>query len=214
MTITSLNQLDLNGTYSYADYLKWRLDVAVELIKGKVYKMSPAPSLKHQQVSRQLCGLFYDHFRDKKCQFFNAPFDVRLYDKKKSNRANRDIFTVVQPDICVICDESKLDERGCLGSPDLIIEILSPGNNQKELKKKFELYQECGVKEYWLVYPYEESITQFFLNEDSEKYQLVSVYGCEDDIIPVLFQDLVIDLDDVFETYRRIQKEIEAAEND
>ncbi|MFN3851273.1 MAG: Uma2 family endonuclease [Spirosomataceae bacterium] len=214
MTITSLNQLDLNGTYSYADYLKWRLDVAVELIKGKVYKMSPAPSLKHQQVSRQLCIPLFEYFKGKKCQVFNAPFDVRLYDKKKSNRANRDIFTVVQPDICVICDESKLDERGCLGSPDLIIEILSPGNNQKELKKKFELYQECGVKEYWLVYPYEESITQFFLDEDSEKYQLVSVYGCEDDIIPVLFQDLVIDLDDVFETYRRIQKEIEAAEND
>lgn len=214
MTITSLNQLDLNGTYSYADYLKWRLDVAVELIKGKVYKMSPAPSLKHQQVSRQLCIPLFEYFKSKKCQVFNAPFDVRLYDKKKSNRANRDIFTVVQPDICVICDESKLDERGCLGSPDLIIEILSPGNNQKELKKKFELYQESGVKEYWLVYPYEESITQFFLDEDSEKYQLVSVYGCEDDIIPVLFQDLVIDLDDVFETYRRIQKEIEAAEND
>jgi len=214
MTITSLNQLDLNGTYSYADYLKWRLDVAVELIKGKIYKMSPAPSLKHQQVSRQLCIPLFEYFKGKKCQVFNAPFDVRLYDRKKSNRANRDIFTVVQPDICVICDESKLDERGCLGSPDLIIEILSPGNNQKELKKKFELYQECGVKEYWLVYPYEESITQFFLDEDSEKYQLVSVYGCEDDIIPVLFQDLVIDLDDVFETYRRIQKEIEAAEND
>lgn len=214
MTITSLSQLDLNGTYSYADYLKWRLDVAVELIKGKIYKMSPAPSLKHQQVSRQLCIPLFEYFKGKQCQVFNAPFDVRLYDRKKSNRANRDIFTVVQPDICVICDESKLDERGCLGSPDLIIEILSPGNNQKELKKKFELYQESGVKEYWLVYPYEESITQFFLDEDSEKYQLVSVYGCEDDITPVLFQDLVIDLDDVFETYRRIQKEIEAAEND
>ncbi len=209
MPITSLNQLDLEGTYSYADYLKWRLDVAVELIKGKIHKMSPAPSLRHQQISRQLCIPLFSYFKAQKCQVFNAPFDVRLNDRKKSLRANREIFTVVQPDICVVCDELKLDEKGCFGSPDLIIEILSHGNNQKELRKKFELYEESGVKEYWIVYPYEESITQFYLNEEKDKYELVSIYGSEDDIIPVLFPDLVVDLDDVFEIYRRIQKEQE-----
>ncbi|WP_042006912.1 Uma2 family endonuclease, partial [Capnocytophaga canis] len=84
-----------------------------------------------------------------------APFDVRL--PKKEEKGDN-IHTVVQPDLCVICDESKLDERGCIGAPDLIIEILSPGNSKKEMKNKFELYQESGVEEYWIVNPTDENI--------------------------------------------------------
>jgi len=93
---------------------------------------------------------------------FSIPFDVRLLDKNKSSIANKDVYTVVQP---VICDQNKLDEKGCIGAPDLIIEILSPGNSKKENIFKYDLYEEAGVKEYWIVFPSELVLQQFVLNE-------------------------------------------------
>ena len=198
MVITSLSQLDLNGTYSYADYLKWHFDESVELIRGKILKMSPAPSVKHQQISRQLCREFFNFFNKKHpCQVFDAPFDVRLYNKEKSLEANKDIFSVVQPDICVICDDGKLDDKGCIGPPDLIIEILSLGNSKREMKIKFDLYQEAGVREYWLVYPYEESIIKFLLS-DADKFEYAGQFANDDMISPSLFPELLIDLNEVF----------------
>jgi len=145
-----LVDLDLNKVYSYADYFKWTFDERVELIKGKIFKMSPAPNTVHQKI----VGNLYIKLRlslDKgPCQVFIAPFDVRLPRKSKDDK---DIVTVLQPDICVVCDESKIDARGCIGAPDIVAEILSPGNNSKELKNKFEVYEESGVKEYWVVSP-------------------------------------------------------------
>src|SRR5690606_38432683 len=125
------------ATYTYADYLLWRIEERLELIKGKVFKMTPAPNLRHQQVSGRFYVSLQNLFQAGPCQVFYAPFDVRLYDRKKYVKADKDIYTVVQPDLCVICDESKLDERGCLGAPDLVIEILSPGNSRREMKQKF-----------------------------------------------------------------------------
>ena len=92
-----------------------------------------------------------------------APFDVRL--PSGSNR-DEDIYTVVQPDICIICDASKLDDAGCVGAPDLLVEILSPGNNKKELKYKYEVYLESGVREYWVVHPEEQTLSVFTLKEE------------------------------------------------
>ena len=132
--ITSLDQLDLNKTYSYADYLKWRFDERVELIKGKIFKMSPAPVRQHQRISGIFQGELYKFLDNKTCQVYSAPF-VRLTPRKSDKSAK--IHTVVQPDICVICDSSKLDEQGGIGARDWIIEILSPGNSQKEMKNKF-----------------------------------------------------------------------------
>jgi Uma2 family endonuclease len=195
--ITDLSQLDLNGFYSYADYLLWRFEERVELIKGRISKMSPAPNRKHQSVSAHISGLFYNYFLRKTCQYYTAPFDVRLLDKKKSSKANADIFTVVQPDICIICDKTKLDEQGCIGAPDLIVEILSKGNSKKELQTKYELYQESGVKEYWIVFPLDEIVQQFVLNSE-EKYELYKVYNTEDTLNAFLFPDLAIDLKEVF----------------
>ncbi|MGF1533551.1 MAG: Uma2 family endonuclease, partial [Bernardetiaceae bacterium] len=163
--ITDINELDLNGTYSYADYLTWRLEQSVELIKGKIFKMSPAPSMRHQRVSGKLYVKAFLALKEKPCELFSAPFDVRLLDKKKSSQLNQDVYTVVQPDICVICDKGKLDERGCIGAPDLIIEILSPGNSKKEMKIKYALYEESGVREYWIVFPSEQVLQQFVLDE-------------------------------------------------
>ncbi|MCI0653917.1 MAG: Uma2 family endonuclease [Methylococcaceae bacterium] len=196
---TSLSQLDLNGTYTYSDYLSWQFDDAIELIKGKIMTMSPAPGSEHQSIVTNLGGVLYNFFHRSPCKLFYAPFDVRLVDRKKSIVANQDIYSVVQPDISVICDKAKIDSKGCLGSPDWIIEILSKGNSKKEMQIKYELYQESGVKEYWLVYPYENAVHQFMLNEQSEKYQLLNMYSGEDTAAPRLFPDCQIDLRDVFE---------------
>jgi Uma2 family endonuclease len=195
--ITDINELDLNGTYTYADYLTWRFEQSVELIKGKIFKMSPAPSRKHQKVSSILHGKIFIALQKKSCELYSAPFDVRLLDKRKSSKANTDVYTVVQPDICVICDRNKLDEKGCIGAPDLIIEILSPGNSKKEMKTKYALYEEAGVREYWIVFPSEYVLQQFILNEQ-EKYELKASFT-EDEIFNAhIFPDLQIDLAEIF----------------
>ncbi|MFZ2405398.1 MAG: Uma2 family endonuclease [Methylobacter sp.] len=196
--ITELSQLDLNATYSYADYLTWQLDETVELIKGKIMAMSPAPNLKHQSVITNLGGSLYQYFHKRPCKLFYAPFDIKLYDSKKSKLTDQDVYSVVQPDLCVICDKDKLTEQGCNGAPDWIIEVLSPGNSKKEMRLKYDLYQENGVTEYWLVYPYEQAVYQFVLDQDAEKYQLFAMYAGDDIAKPTLFPELHIDLADVF----------------
>jgi len=197
-TITDISQLDLNGTYTYADCLTWQFDDALELIRGKIMLMSPTPNVTHQSISVHLTGILYSFFKHKHCRLFAAPFDVRLYDLNKSRVANQDIYTVVQPDLCVICDGDKLDAQGCLGAPDWIIEILSKGNSKREMQIKYELYQESGVMEYWLVYPVEQSVYQFILDEASQQYKLFKMYPGEGKASPYLFPDLEIDLQEVF----------------
>ena len=195
--ITELSQLDMDGTYSYADYLSWRLEESVELIKGKIMAMSPAPSRKHQGVSLNLSISLGNYFKHKLCNLYVAPFDVKLYDRRKSLLSDREVFSVVQPDLCVICDRDKLTEQGCDGAPDWIIEVLSPGNSRKEVRLKYDLYEESGVTEYWLVFPYEQIVQQFVL-DDNGKYQLRGFYPGNEIATPHLFPDLQIDLNDVF----------------
>lgn len=196
--ITQLSQLDLSASYSYADYLTWRFSETVELIRGKIQLMSPAPNVSHQRISIYLSSHLFFYFENKACQVFDAPFDVRLYDRSKSILANKDIETVVQPDICVICDKEKLDEQGCNGAPDWIIEILSKGNSKREVKTKHALYAESGVSEYWLIYPYEQVIQQFVLNGETRQYQLHNNYAGDDVAVSYLFPDLAIDLPTLF----------------
>ncbi len=159
MEITDLSQLDLNKTYSYADYFSWRLQERVELLWGKIMKMSPAPNRKHQVISGYIGNKIYNFLEKSPYQVFYAPFDVRL----EKTTDDYKVKNVVQPDICVICDITKLDDRGCSGAPELIIEILSPGNTKKEMKYKFELYEKAGVLEYWMVDPAEKIILQYNL---------------------------------------------------
>jgi Uma2 family endonuclease len=194
--ITSLSQLDLNGTYSYADYLSWKFEEATEIIKGKILPMA-APSRKHQQISRDLNGIFYNYFKKHPCEFYAAPFDVRLLDKKKSIKANKEVFSVVQPDICIICEESKLDDKGCLGAPDLVVEILSPGNSSKEMRTKKQLYEENQVREYWIFDPEHETVFQFHLTNEGI-YSLPTIYIHNDVLDCVIFPSLKIDLTEVF----------------
>ena len=152
--------LDLNKVYTYADYFKWKFEERVELIKGYIFKMSPAPNLTHQLISSRINSELGYYLKGGKCNVFAAPFDVRLPRKSKEDK---DISTVVQPDICVVCNPAILDSRGCIGAPDIVVEILSPSNTKKELKYKYEVYEEAGIKEYWVVFPPEESIMMYTL---------------------------------------------------
>jgi Uma2 family endonuclease len=142
--------LDLNKAYSYADYVKWDFKERVELIMGKIFRMSQAPNSRHQLLSFKLSGFLWDYIKGHPCQVFPAPFDVRI---PRRSIDDQDIITVVQPDLSVVCDKSKIDMRGCVGAPDIVVEILSPGNNNVELNNKFDIYQEAGVKEYWIISP-------------------------------------------------------------
>lgn len=192
MTITSLSQLDPNGTYSYADYLLWQFDERVELLRGKIRQMA-APSRKHQDISQKLSVLLGNALWKSPCKIYAAPFDVRL----SRMRNDREVQTVVQPDLCVICDVSKLDDRGCVGAPDLIIEILSPGNSRTEMRDKFELYQEAGVIEYWIVSPIEKSIQVWKLNESGHYIGLP--YAVEGDILTTpIIPNLEVAISEVF----------------
>lgn len=197
-TITHLSQLDPNGIYSYADYLTWKFEQAVEIIKGRLLKMS-VPNRKHQEISWQLSGRFYTTFKGKQCEAYAAPFDVRLSDRKKSFLANKDLLSVVQPDLCVICDIEKLDEKDCLGAPDLLIEILSTGNSKKEMRTKKDLYEENGVREYWVIDPVHETLIQYVL-DDVGNYMPPQIYISDDTVQSAIFPDLNIALWEVFET--------------
>jgi Uma2 family endonuclease len=169
--ITDVNELDLNGTYTYADYLTWRFDEYVELFKGRIRRMSPAPKRLHQQLAGRIFSELENHLRRKPCKVYIAPFDVRLPMPGAS-----EIYTVVQPDICIICDPAKLDEQGCIGAPDTIIEVLSKGNIDRDINEKFALYEESGVPEYWIVAPGEKTITCYRLNETG-RYKLSGEYA-------------------------------------
>jgi Uma2 family endonuclease len=192
---SKVEEPDPSFSYTYADYLKWNFEERLELIRGKIFKMSPAPAPIHQKIASNLTGIFYNALRKKKCQAYPAPFDVRLPVKNK--KKDNEITTVVQPDISVICDESKIDGRGCCGAPELVIEILSPGNSHKEIKLKHELYEEAGVPEYWVVFPAEESVLIFLLNED-HKYNGAIAYAGGDTIHSKAIPGLKIKVNDIF----------------
>jgi len=188
--------LDLNKRYTYADYLTWADDKMRELINGFIRMMSPAPGTLHQMASMSISANLY-HFikRNKgKCKVFHAPFDVRL--PQNGEKADEQIYTVVQPDICVVCDPTKIDKRGCIGAPDLIVEIQSASTSKFDLNEKFHLYESFGVREYWVVFPYEECVEVFLLQPDG-KYDKGTHYA--QGKIPVhIFDRYEIDLSDIF----------------
>jgi len=181
-------------TYTYADYLKWKFEERLELFKGRIFKMS-APNTKHQIVAGRLHLRIGAFLEKQKCSVFIAPFDVRL--PVRNRKKDNEITTVVQPDLCVVCDETKIDERGCCGAPDLAVEILSPGNSQKEVRLKFQLYEEAGVKEYWIVNPVEENLVVHLLNEE-HKFRGCKMYAGGDIIQCAAIPGLNIDVSDIF----------------
>jgi Uma2 family endonuclease len=189
--------LDLNKRYTYADYLTWMDDVRRELHDGFIKLMSPAPSRKHQELSVILTLKFGNFLIHKNCKLYHAPSDVR-FPKDKKNKDDKQVYTVLQPDLFVVCDLSKLDDRGCIGAPDLIIEIISPKNSQRDTRDKFNIYQEHGVREYWIVNPNDENVNVFVLDENG-KYQFKGMFAGDDKIPVHIFNgDLEVDLTEVF----------------
>ena len=195
--IQHLSALDVNKIYSYADYLTWQVRERLELINGHIFKMSPAPMRYHQELSGALFGEFRTYLKGKPCKVFHAPFDVRL-PKSKNDQRDEQVYTVVQPDIVVVCDKAKLDRRGCVGAPDLIIEILSPATAAKDVKEKFQLYEEAGVREYWIVHP-QEALVDVFELDTQGKYHLKQIHTRADTVKVGIFEDFAIDLREIFE---------------
>ena len=194
--ITDFSQLDLNKTYTYADYLTWKFDEFVELIRGKVVRHMAGASRPHQKLSGKLSFRIAKFLENNPCECYYAPFDVRL--TTGGANGNQQITTVVQPDIFVVCDVSKLDNQGCVGPPDWIIEIVSPGNNIHDTRTKYDLYEESGVREYWLVYPKSKNISALVLGADG-RYHLSAEYY-QSGLIPVhTLPGLVLDWNDLFD---------------
>ncbi len=193
--ITSLDQLDFSKQYTYSDYLLWKFQERVELMKGWIFPMA-APSAIHQEISTNLNGLLWSFLRKNPCKLYAAPFDVRLPLPKNKVKSNK-IDTVVQPDLCVICDEDKIKKQGCVGAPDLVVEILSPGNSKKEMKSKFELYEQAGVLEYWIVDPIHRSVLAYYL-KDEKFVGVTPPYTDEDILKSTVFPKLEIELSEVF----------------
>jgi Uma2 family endonuclease len=181
------------GRYSYADYLTWEIDGMVEIIKGKVFKMTAAPSRKHQEIAGELFTKLHNFLKKQPCKVYIGPFDVRL--PVHSNK-DEDVFTVVQPDICVICDSSKLDDAGCIGAPDLVVEILSQGTSKKDLKYKYEVYQESGVREYWVIHPYEQTLLVYTL--ENGIYHASRLFVAGDMVRSGVVDGFTLDVEDLF----------------
>ena len=177
--------------FTYADYKEWELAEGerFELIYGEAYAMS-APNSQHQEILMALSSQIHVYLRGKPCKVYPAPFDVRLFYAEDESDD-----TVVQPDITVICDENKCGYEGCRGAPDLVIEILSPSNTAIEMERKLKLYQDAGVREYWIVDPENKGLTVYRFHDGQILFYTYKSAAT----VPVgIFPDLNIDLEQVF----------------
>jgi Uma2 family endonuclease len=187
--ITRLDQLNEESfEYSYSDYMKWQFQERVEIIMGKIFPMS-APTTLHQHIIGELFFTIYAFFKHTSCNVILSPIDVRLPVGKQGNTFK----TVVQPDLCVICDKSKIVTQGIIGAPDLVIEILSPSNRQIEMHEKFEAYQASLVREYWIIHPGEQWMLQYVLNEN-RFFELHKKHENLSRLASFIFQGLVVDV--------------------
>jgi len=159
------------GRHTYGEYCGWPEDQRYELIDGLAFAMAPAPTRQHQRLSFELAREVANALEGSGCEVNVAPFDVRL---PEGDEADDDIDTVVQPDISVVCDPSKLDDKGCRGAPDWVIEVLSPGSAGHDQVRKLALYERHGVTEYWLVHPVDRVVTIYRLEDGAYGRPLVS----------------------------------------
>ncbi len=180
--------------FTYADLLTWPENERWELIDGSTYNLTPAPSRRHQEILGILAAIFVFHLEGKSCRAYSAPFDVRL---PKSSEDEMSATTVVQPDLTIVCDKKKLDERGCLGSPTMVVEILSPATAKKDMREKFHCYEHAGVPEYWIISPTEKTLMVFTLDAHGH-YGAPTVYGGAEQAPVGILPGLMIDLARVF----------------
>lgn len=154
----------------------------VEVFDGQICLMA-SPSQAHQTILLELASLLNSYVKGKKrgCRVFPAPFDVKLTDVP---------LTIVQPDILVVCDDKKLDGKRCNGAPDLIMEIVSPGNASDDYIRKLYYYKNAGVREYWIVDPRRKIVTVNYFEGD----MLTVQYPFDRTVKVNIFDDLLIDL--------------------
>ena len=179
--------------YTFADALTWGEDERIEIIDGEAFMMAP-PSRAHQEVVTALVAQLYDYLKGKKCKVYAAPFAVRLFEENGDRP--EDVDTLVEPDISVVCDPSKLDDAGCKGAPDLVIEILSPSTTRHDRFIKFNLYQRAGVREYWIVDPVGKTVQVFVL--ENGRYTAKDFGMAGDKTRVNVLDDCVIDLSEAF----------------
>ncbi len=196
--VSNFSDLDLNKVYTYEDYLKWTFDETVELIRGRIFKMA-APLVNHQESSGNIQNIFKNYLKGKPCKVYSAPFDVRLPKPVTLRKSDKDMQTVVQPDVCIICDLKKLDKRGCIGAPDLIVEVLSKGTANRDFKDKFEIYEESGVKEYWIVDYHLKTVMVYKLTESGKFIGSHHPYIIGETIEVGIFNDLSVAVADIFD---------------
>ena len=179
--------------YSYADYLSWDDENRYEIIDGEVFDMN-APMRMHQKYVVEILIQAGNFFHNKTCEVYVAPFDVRL---PKKSKKNEDIFDVVQPDISVICDPKKLDDKGCVGAPDLVVEVISPSTAGKDQIKKRALYEKNGVREFWLLHPDDKLVFVYVLGKDG--YGKPEVFDVSTSpVTSFIFKEMIIDLRHLF----------------
>lgn len=179
--------------YTLADALAWDEQDRIELIDGYPVMMAP-PSRAHQEAVTALVGQLYDYLKEKKCKVYAAPFAVRLFERDGDHP--EDVDTMVEPDVSVVCDPSKLDDTGCKGAPDMVVEVLSPSTRRHDRLTKFNLYRRAGVLEYWIVDPADKSVQVFVL--DDGHYAAKDFGGAGDKVRVNVLEDCIIDLSQVF----------------
>jgi Uma2 family endonuclease len=185
---------DHSLTYTYADYMAWKFKERLELFRGKIFKMA-APNMNHQVVGGNLFNQFFNYLKGKTCRVFIAAFDVRL--PVRNRKKDNEITTVVQPDVCIFCDPTKLDDRGACGAPDLAIETLSPSNRKDELHMKYEVYEEAGVKEYWIADPAKKAVLVFLLQPDG-KFSVPEIFAGGDQLEAQCVPGLKFNINEIF----------------
>ena len=161
--------------YTYADYLQWPDDTRYELIDGEVFRLAPTPLIEHQEVAGEVYCQLRNQLDGKPCRPYIAPVDVRL---PRNDEADAAIDTVVQPDVLVVCDPSKIDRRGVRGAPDWLLEVLSPSTAAHDQIAKLRTYERAGVREYWLVHPSDRTLTVYVL--DNGQYGRPEIYELKD----------------------------------
>jgi Uma2 family endonuclease len=174
--------------HTYREYCGWPEDVRYELIDGQAYAMSPGPNRRHQELVIEILRQVADALEGSPCRPYVAPFDVRL---PRGNEADDEIDTVVQPDILVVCDRAKLDDRGCRGAPDWVIEVLSPGTASHDQILKRAVYERHGVREYWLVHPVDLVVTIYRLVDGA--YGRPDIHELKDTLACGILPAVVID---------------------
>ena len=158
--------------YTFADVLTWDESEQMEIIGGEVF-MRGTPSRLHQEISGEMSRQLANYLEGKKCRVYHPPFAVRLFERDEDSP--EDVDTMVEPDLTVVCDHDKLDEDGCKGAPDMVVEILSPSTQRHDRLVKLGLYQRAGVREYWIVSP-EEQTVQVMLLDSGGVLQFHEVY--------------------------------------